>query len=118
MRSQAAAVLAGTAAVPYKLGFFHVYRESGFQYFGGYVLAGNTDANSDEAGWVIKTDGNGNVVWMNTYGSDNSHYALVDDIKITNDGASTTLFNFDGGDKDTISYFNKKLNCDVRTENG
>ena len=53
---------------------------------GGYVLAGNTDANSDEAGWVIKTDGNGNVVWMNTYGSDNSHYALVDDIKITNDG--------------------------------
>ena len=35
---------------------------------GGYVIAGYKNNGTDDDGWVIKTDGNGTLLWNRTYG--------------------------------------------------
>jgi hypothetical protein len=63
---------------------------------GGYIITGTTTlspgiVNSNgsffgEYSFLIKTDGNGDLVWMEYYGSSNSHMISSNSVEQTNDG--------------------------------
>lgn len=44
---------------------------------GGYAAAGTTNFNDTNAFWLVKTDGNGNVMWSQTYGSGDNQASSV-----------------------------------------
>jgi hypothetical protein len=52
---------------------------------GGFILAGGSDGFSESDDfYVVRTDGNGEVIWQKTYGGDNQEYAFS--VIQTNDG--------------------------------
>ena len=71
---------------------------------GGYIIAGSTESFgvASEDVWVLKLDGNGDVVWQKTYGGD-ANYDYANSIQQTADGGYivagfTTSFGEGNGD--------------------
>ncbi len=79
--------------------------DGGFAFFGGTNSAdGDAIGNTGGASyWLVKTDGGGNIIWQNTYGSSASEGGL--DMKVTPDGGYVMTGQSYGGGGDVSGNY-------------